>query len=251
MKRPRNRQAGQMKFSGYALLSMMVSPLVAGQYWLASPAYADDISPGVKGSGKTYSKDAPDTSYYGTGIGGRLEEAAMLRFQIDRALQDANFDQAITKARKACQLDPDTPDNHMLLARAMTKKLSTQGGSIDRKMLMEAMSEWNMLWHHDADQDDQWEAKMNYMRLHKTAVALARRKQAEEKEREKAKLALAQKTTTDDKKPVPKQTDSTSRTQAPAHKDGSATAAANGDQQTTNSTAEDGNSAKHKRFWLF
>jgi hypothetical protein len=236
-----------MRITASALSLMMVSGSAAFTLWLSPTAWADGISPGIRDTGKTYSKDAPDINYYGTGIGGRMEEAAMLRFQIDRALQDANLDLAITKARKACQLDPETPDNHVLLARAMTRKLTTQGGNIDRKMLSEAMAEWKMLWVHDADQDDQFEAKMNYMRLRKTSIALARRKQAEEKERQKAKIALAQKSTSDERA-VKKQT-------ANGGGDAKAETSPAGNKSTQDSNSTDSSSTatptKHKRFLLF
>lgn len=105
-------------------------------------ACADVISPAIKNTGKTYSKEKPDVETYGTGVGGRLMEASMLRFEIDRLLQDANYDKAILKAKKACQLDPADPDTHLLLARALTQKLESTKGPIDEKTLGEAMREW-------------------------------------------------------------------------------------------------------------
>jgi hypothetical protein len=166
-----------------AVVTTIISPLAV---------YADAISPGFKDTGKSYSKEAPKADIYGTGIGGRFMEASELRFEIDRLLQDGEYDRAIIKSKKACQLDPTDPTTHMLLARALTKKFEAKKGDIDEKLLAEAMGEWKMLWVHDADQLEQGEAKYNYLRMRRVSNALAKQKVIEEKERMRAKQALAQ-----------------------------------------------------------
>jgi hypothetical protein len=164
--------------------------------------HADAISPGIKDRGKSYSKEAPDTAYYGTGIGGRMMEASMLRFEVDRLLQDGELDQAILKAKKAVQLDPSDPECHMLLARAMTRKFNSTK-PIDEKLLVETLAEWKMLWVHDADANDQSEAKRNTIHLMKIAHALAKEHKLEDKARQDAKLALAKDRAAEAKEPLP------------------------------------------------
>ena len=170
---------------GVSLASAMValSPLAV---------FADAISPSIKDTGKKYSTEPPKADYYGTGIGGRAMEAMDLRFQVERALQDAEWDIAISKAKKATQLDPADPGTHLLLARAMTKKLYTNKGPVDEKLLRQCLYEWTLLWHHDSDQWDQLEAKNESKRLARIVKVLDEQKLAEQQAREQAKEALAQ-----------------------------------------------------------
>ncbi|HEY9790767.1 MAG TPA: tetratricopeptide repeat protein [Candidatus Obscuribacterales bacterium] len=166
--------------------------LAAGFVFPAS-VLADAISPAIKPTGKVYSKEKPDVSMYGTGVGGRYMEASMLRFEIDRHLQDGEYDKAIQKSRKACQLDPGDPETHMLLAKALTQKLEQTKGKIDEKLLVEAMGEWRLLWLHNADQSEQLEAKLNFMRMKLVARGLAKQHQLEEKAKLKTQQTLAEK----------------------------------------------------------
>jgi hypothetical protein len=234
---------------------------------IAFPAcvYADAISPAIKNTGKTYSKEKPDTGIYGTGVGGRYMEASMLRFEIDRHLQDGEYDKAITKAKKACQLDPADPDTHMLLARALTQKLQQSKGKIDEKLLAEAMGEWRLLWLHNADPSQQLEAKFNFMRMKLVARGLAKQHQLEEKNKLKAKEALAEEkarqeqgTESDGQKKQSDQTavDSKDKPAAAnkANADKSAQAAtdkaADVDKSATNNDGVE-IAHKHKRFGIF
>jgi hypothetical protein len=166
---------------------------LAAVFTMAMPnaIYADAISPSIKDTGKKYSKEPADKTYYGTGAGARLMEASDLRMDADRLMQDGEWDKAIVKAKKACQLDPGDPDTHMLLARAMTHKLQDKSGAIDQKLLAECMVEWKLIWLHDADNSDQMEGKGNYKKLERIQHGLDRQHKLEFKERQRAKLALA------------------------------------------------------------
>lgn len=172
--------------------SLLVVVSLAACIITPTSVYADAMSPSIKDTGKTYSKEHADYEYYGTGIGGRAMEASMLRFQIDRLIQDGMYEKAMVKARKACQLDPSDPENHLLLARAVTKRLASLTGPVNEKLLAEAMTEWKLIWMHDADNTEQSEAKYNYVHLKRVAMGIEKKKKMEAKEREKAKHALAQ-----------------------------------------------------------
>jgi hypothetical protein len=154
------------------------------------PIYADVISPEIKDKGNVYSKEKADTTYYGNGIAGRANEAMMLRFEIERMVQDGEYELALPKARKACQLDPGDPECHLLLARVMTKKFYAQEGAIDEKLLKECLYEWLLLWHHDSDQSEQLEAKLQAKRMLKIARALDKKHQAEFQAKMAARLQL-------------------------------------------------------------
>lgn len=156
----------------------------------ALPVYADAISPQIRDKGKVYSTEAPDTSMYGTGPAGRAIEAMTLRYEIERLLQDAKIEEAVVKARKACQLDPGDPASHLLLARALTRKFYAKQGEIDEKLLAECLYEWRLIWFHDADQWEQHEAKIEARRLGRIAKVIQKKKQEEYKARLAAKEAL-------------------------------------------------------------
>jgi hypothetical protein len=156
----------------------------------ALPVYADAISPQIKDKGHVYSKEKPDVEMYGTGIGGRAMEAMALRFEVERMLQDGEFEKAIPRAKKAVQLDPGDPMAHLLLARAMTRKLYTIEGPVDEKLLTECLMEWNLIWHHSADQFEQVEAKNEARRLMRVARVIAKKKKMEFEARLAAREAL-------------------------------------------------------------
>lgn len=162
----------------YRNLTFVVTALATTSAF-ALPVYADAISPEIKDKGNVYSKEKANRSYYGTGIAGRAMEAMELRFEVERMIQDGEFEEAIPKAKKACQLDPGDPQCHLLLARALTKKFYTKEGPIDEKLLRECLAEWIMLWHHDADQGEQLEAKLEARKMIKIAKALDKRKRLE------------------------------------------------------------------------
>lgn len=158
---------------------------------IPSGVYADVTSPSIKDRGKKYTEERPNTTYYGTGIGARAMEASELRFECERALQDGRVEEALVKSRKAVQLDPGDPGGHLFLARAMTRKLNMAKGEVDEKLLTEVMTEWKMLWQHDADAGEQLEAKMSYMRMLRIAKGLAKQRQLEDKARQRAREEIA------------------------------------------------------------
>lgn len=155
------------------------------------PALADAISPAIKGDGKQYSKDAANTSYYGTGISGRLTEASTLRFEGEQETAAANHDLAIKKLQKAVQLDPADPTGHILLARALSAKVRSSSRP-DEKQIAQAIEEWKLIWHHDADLLEQVEGRRETHALQKLAKAVAKYNQEHP-----ANSQVAAKTSTD------------------------------------------------------
>ena len=148
-------------------------------------AAADSISPGVTDTGAVYSKEKPNTSYFGTGIGGRLAEASQLRFKGERMLDDGHFDDAVNVLGKAVQLEPGYPEGHVLLARALTGKLKTlKPEEFDWKLHARCMAEWKMLAIHDADLTEQLEAKSNMALLKRYAKAMKRREQDKDSDKD-------------------------------------------------------------------
>lgn len=142
----------------------------------ASVALADDISPQISNRGKSYSKEAPNTSYFGTGPAGRLTEASYLRFQGQADLDNENIAGAMAKLSKAVQLDPGDPEGHLLYAKVLTAKFYASQGAIDEKLLARCLQEWQLIWHHDADPSEQAEAKWQARKLQKIAKALDKEK---------------------------------------------------------------------------
>ncbi len=134
-----------------------------------APAWADAISPGIKDNGSVYSEATPDSSTYGTGPGAELAEASMLRFKGAEKLRQRKYDEAISTFLKAVQFDPGDPESHLLLARALTAKIMHGKKLPDSKALKEAIDEWKLIWHHDADQTEQVEAKGQARMLSKLA----------------------------------------------------------------------------------
>ena len=121
-------------------------------------AMADAISPNIHETERVYSKEKPNAAYFGTGVAGRLTEASRLRFEGEHYTTDGQLDQAIKVLRKAVQLEPGYPEGHVLLARAMTKKIK-RSEEPDKKLLAECMHEWNLINRHDADHTHQIEAR--------------------------------------------------------------------------------------------
>lgn len=159
------------------------------------PASADYISPGFKDKGHEYTDEKPDSSFYGEGQGGRLCEASELRLVLEGLIRDHKWDEAVKKGRKAVQLEPGYPENHLLLARALVGKLFADKGAIDEKLLAEALREWRMIEWHDADTSNQLEAKGIARHLSKIARTLEKDRQAKAKleERKRAAELLAKK----------------------------------------------------------
>lgn len=154
--------------------------------------YADAINPHIRDHGKVYSSDKPNTTFYGTGVGGRAAEASELRFEIERDLQDGLIEAAVIKAKRAVQFDPSDPETHLLLARAMTRKFYMKKGEPDVKLLKECLYEWNLLWHHDSDQSDQMEAKREAHRMIQIAKTIDKQRAEAMKEELVARLEARQ-----------------------------------------------------------
>ena len=141
-----------------------------------TPAAADAISPHVSDRGRVYSNEPPNSSFYGSGMSGRLSEASALRFDGERALHDDNIDEAVRKLGKSVQLDPGYPSGHVLYARAITAKFYSNHEAIDEALLHRCIDEWKLVWHHDADQFEQEEAKGQARKLMRIARALEKKK---------------------------------------------------------------------------
>ena len=139
-------------------------------------AWADAISPSIKDDGSIYSEAEPDSSLYGTGPGAELTEASALRFSGSQKLRQRKYDDAIGMFLKAVQFDPGDPESHILLARAMTAKILHSKKLPEGKTLKEAIDEWKLIWHHDADQSEQLEAKSQAKLLQRLAKAMEKGK---------------------------------------------------------------------------
>jgi tetratricopeptide (TPR) repeat protein len=133
---------------------------------------ADSISPQIKDGGESYSEAIPDASIYGNGLGSELAEASVLRFEGEHKLRERKYDEAIEKFLKAVQFDPSDPQSHILLARGLTAKIMHSKELPESKMLQQAIHEWKMIWHHDADQSDQVEAKSQARILSRLAKSI-------------------------------------------------------------------------------
>ncbi len=162
------------------------------QFLLPGASQADPVSPHIGDGGRTYSLDAPNSTFYGTGVGGNMTEASELRFEVERLVQLRRYEEAIVKAKKAVQLDPADPQTHLILARALTKRFYAKQGQVDEKLLSECLVEWRLIWHHDADQIEQTEAKWEARKLDRIARTLAKEKLQKEKDQQVAKAALAE-----------------------------------------------------------
>jgi len=141
-----------------------------------SAANADVISPNISSTtdpDRPYSEEKPDVAFYGSGVAGRMSEASALRFQGERDTDDAKYDPAIRELAKAIQLDPGDPTGHLLYARALSRKIRSHK-NVTPELVAQAISEWSMLWHHDADYSEQFEAKMQAHKLNKLAKEMRR-----------------------------------------------------------------------------
>lgn len=151
----------------------LILPLLAP----INPCCADAISPSVNGDGQVYSKEAPNASFYGTGMSGRMNEASALRFEGEQDTASQKYDVAIRKLAKAVQLDPSDPTGHVLFARALSQKIVTSKTAISPDMVNQAIQEWKMIWHHDADIMEQMEGQREVRRLKKIAKAVEKQQQ--------------------------------------------------------------------------
>src|ERR1700722_8789614 len=172
-----------LKISHFSSLIIVLVPVI---FLPQLPALADAISPAITGGGRAYSNEEPNSSFYGTGVAGRLAEASALRFEGEQETVGGNFDSAMPKLAKAVQLDPADPSGHLLYAHSMTGKINSSSENPDPTMLNLAIHEWKLLWRHDADLSEQQEARQQAGALMKMARRIAR-------EEEKARQAVAAK----------------------------------------------------------
>lgn len=133
------------------------------------PVAADSISPNINDGDKVYSSEKPNSAYFGKGMTGRLNEASTLRFTGEHHISEGEHDEAIKVLNKAVQLEPDYPEGHMLLARAMTAKIKKTRSNPDLTLVKQALDEWQLLSLHDAYYEDQLEARTNIALIKKIA----------------------------------------------------------------------------------
>lgn len=147
-----------------------------------TPAIADAISPNIENGDKVYSTEKPNAAYFGTGVAGRLSEASRLRFEGEHYTINGDFDRALSRLRKAVELDPGDPQGHLLLSRAMTKKIKNSK-TVDKKLLMECRAEWSLIDKHDADHTHQFEARRNLRFLNQVAKTIYYKEHPEAKKK--------------------------------------------------------------------
>ena len=156
-------------------VSLSTSIIVALVLWShCSMVLADNISPGINNGDKVYSRQKPDKEFFGTGVSGRLSEASYLRFMGEQDLDDGNWEEAVQRLAKAVQLDSGDPRGHILYAKAMTSKFNAgikSPGGPDLSLLKDCIEEWKLIWHHDADAIEQFEARAQARRLSRFAKA--------------------------------------------------------------------------------
>jgi len=147
--------------------------VVAVPFIFSGAALADVISPQIHAvdPDRPYSNEKPNTAYYGTGVAGRMSEASALRFQGERDTDDGKFDVAIHELAKAVQLDPGDPSGHVLYARALSRKIKAHA-HVTPDLVATAIGEWKLLWRHDADYSEQFEARDETRKLTKLAKVM-------------------------------------------------------------------------------
>jgi|AGTN01.2.fsa_nt_gi hypothetical protein len=133
------------------------------------PAAADALSPNINEGDKVYSSEKPNSAYFGKGMTGRLNEASSLRFTGEHYISEGELDDAIQALNKAVQLEPDYPEGHVLLARAMTAKIKKTRSNLDLTLVKQALEEWQLISLHDAYYEDQLEARNNISAIKKLA----------------------------------------------------------------------------------
>lgn len=149
---------------------------------IGSAALADPISPSIENGDRDYSKEKPNAAYYGTGYTGRMTEASELRFEGDQLMADGKLEEAKAKLGKAVKLDPGSPETHMMYARCITKIFYSKK-TVDETMLARCIEEWSLLWHHNADQLEQAEAKAQCRALLRIAKGIEKHRKEKDKEK--------------------------------------------------------------------
>lgn len=188
-------------------LGSLVSLVIPSSLLTAIPAAADYVSPHIEDKGYSYSKEAPDKAFYGSGPAGRMCEASMLRFEGEQDFDEHRTEDAVRKLSKALSLDPGDPTTHLLFARALTAKFYATKGPVNERLLQDCLAEWKLIWRHDADSLEQREARLQAKQLIHIARAL-------QKTREEQAELIANKGESNKKnevaaKPATKQIDST------------------------------------------
>ncbi len=156
-----------------AIVLAVLPALLTGN--ILSPAAADSISPNINNGDREYSEEKPESSFYGSGYTGRMAEASQLRFEADELMADGKLEEARKKIGKAVMLDPGTTDGHIMYARCITRMLYAKK-TLDEKLLSRCIEEWKLIWHHDADQIEQVEAKAQAKTLMRIAKELEKQK---------------------------------------------------------------------------
>jgi hypothetical protein len=156
----------------FSLSKLISMSAVVGLLIPGTKVQADSISPAITGDGRSYSKEAPNEAFYGSGMSGRMSEASALRFDGEQDTVSQKYDAAIRKLAKAVELDPNDPTGHVLYARALSKKIDATKGKVPLATIEEAIEEWKTIWHHDADVFEQWEGHKQVRHLDKVAKAI-------------------------------------------------------------------------------
>jgi hypothetical protein len=149
---------------------------------IGSAALSDPISPNIHNGERDYSKEKPNAAYYGSGFSGRMTEASELRFEGDQLMADGKLEEAKAKLGKAVMLDPGSPETHMMYARCITKILYSKK-TVDEALLSRCLEEWSLLWHHNADQLEQGEAKAQCRALMRIAKGIEKHRKEKDKDK--------------------------------------------------------------------
>jgi hypothetical protein len=108
-----------------------------------------DLNEGARG--KYPRTEKADTDIYGETPGGLLHEAADLRIRSEFCLGNNQIDKAVAAARKAAQLDPDSTDSHVVLAKALTAKIYAADFDVPESVYKQCLHEWQVVRWHSAD----------------------------------------------------------------------------------------------------
>ncbi len=130
----------------------------------AQPASSDNVFPTLKSTETTYTLEKPNSQYYGDGVASRATEASALRLEAERDMQGGKIHDALRKARKAAQFDPDSTDSHLILARVLTKCVKADGYK-DKGLYAQCVREWRTLRWHDSSSSNQDEAASQLTKL--------------------------------------------------------------------------------------
>ena len=139
---------------------MLIAVLV-----VAPAAIADPMSFGINSGAHVYSTEKSDRSMFGDDVGGLMVESSVLRLQAEKDLKKGDVDEAVRKARKAVQFDTESPDSHLVLARALTAKIYSVDFDIAPHIYKECLHEWRLLRWHNGDSSEDTEAGQQLRKL--------------------------------------------------------------------------------------